>query len=65
MRDDRRASFDPARGGNISGYALSAKRPAYKPSESDRNRDRERERDNAPAMTGTCNCMWSYLYLKF
>ena len=65
MRDDRRASFDPARGGNISGYALSAKRPAYKPSESDRNRDRERERDNTPAMTGMWMWMWSYLYLKF
>ena len=32
MRDDRRASHDPARGGVVGGGALIARRPAYKPS---------------------------------
>ena len=32
MRDDRRASHDPARGGVVGGGALEARRPAYKPS---------------------------------
>ena len=48
MRDDRRASLDPARGGAAGGYALSAKRPAYKPS----GGDNDREREAVTAMTG-------------
>ena len=32
MRDDRRASNDPARGGVVGGGALPTRRPAYKPS---------------------------------
>lgn len=32
MRDDRRASHDPARGGVVGGGALIARRPAYKAS---------------------------------
>ena len=32
MRDDRRASHDPARGGVVGGGALVARRPPYRPS---------------------------------
>ena len=32
MRDDRRPSYDPARGGNIGGGALVARRPAHRSS---------------------------------
>ena len=50
MRDDRRASNDPARGGVVGGGALSARRPAYKQSGIDNVGGGEQ----ASAMTGEC-----------
>jgi hypothetical protein len=45
MRDDRRASHDPARGGVVGGGALVARRPAYKPSNAGSD-------NSAPIVTG-------------
>jgi hypothetical protein len=45
MRDDRRASHDPARGGVIGGGALVARRPPYKPSNAGGD-------NSAPIVTG-------------
>lgn len=57
MRDDRRASHDPARGGVIGGGALIARRPAYKPSGS-QNAGSD---NSAPIVTGRIPAFMFYV----